>query len=86
MGNLSKWSKRPTSSVTTRQLAALPKAWQDWCTRSSDVNRADNPPQWVTDERAWNRAKTIVKPKWGDYDEPYAVVATIYRNIVESKG
>ena len=40
-----------------------------------------NPPSWVDDEASWERAKEIVKKKWGDYDEPWAVVAHVYNNM-----
>jgi hypothetical protein len=37
-----------------------------------------NPPTWVTDEGAWNRAKAAVEKYWGNYSEPWAVVAHVY--------
>lgn len=40
-----------------------------------------NPPEWVDDEAAWERAKKAVEPKWGDYDEPWAVVAHVYKQM-----
>jgi hypothetical protein len=40
-----------------------------------------NPPSWVSDEGTWNRAKKAVEPKWDEYDEPYAVVAHVYREM-----
>jgi hypothetical protein len=45
----------------------------------------DNPPSWVTDEKAWKRAESIVWERWDDYEEPYAVVAHIYKRIVAKK-
>ncbi len=44
----------------------------------------DNPPAWVRDESKWERAKEAVDPE-GDgadkYDEPYAVVAHVYKRM-----
>lgn len=40
-----------------------------------------NPPSWVTDEAAWERAKAAVKDRWDQYDEPWAVVAHVYQNM-----
>lgn len=45
------------------------------------IPRDDNPASWVHDEAAWERAKSIVKPHWDKYDEPWAVVTHIYQNI-----
>jgi hypothetical protein len=40
-----------------------------------------NPPSWVTDEAAWEAAKTQVQKHWDDYAEPWAVVAYVYRQM-----
>lgn len=40
-----------------------------------------NPPTWVVDEKAWERAKAAVRPHWETYREPWAVVARVYENI-----
>lgn len=40
-----------------------------------------NPPSWVLDEDTWDRAKEAIRKRWADYDEPYAVVASIYQNM-----
>jgi hypothetical protein len=40
-----------------------------------------NPPSWVDDEAAWDRAKEAVRPKWDSYDQPYAVVAHVYQQM-----
>lgn len=37
-----------------------------------------NPPAWVHDEATWERAKKAVQKYWGNYDEPWAVVAHVY--------
>ena len=47
----------------------------------SDYPRPDNPPAWVVDEPTWNRAKQQVRPYWAAYAEPWAVVATVYRQM-----
>ena len=43
-----------------------------------------NPASWVQDEAKWERAKEAVDPE-GDgadkYDEPYAVVAAVYKRM-----
>ncbi len=44
-----------------------------------------NPPSWVTDEEAWERAYESVEPYWERYDEPWAVVAFVYKRIVAAK-
>jgi hypothetical protein len=40
-----------------------------------------NPPEWVADEATWDKAKAAVEKKWDDYDEPWAVVATVYESM-----
>jgi uncharacterized protein len=52
-----------------------------WTKASKDVNRPDNPPSFVGDEDVWERAKEAVKPDWDKYDEPYAVVMSVYKNM-----
>jgi hypothetical protein len=41
-----------------------------------------NPPSWVKNEAAWEEAKAAVHKKWRDYDEPWAVVAHVYKQII----
>jgi hypothetical protein len=43
--------------------------------------RPDNPPKWVDDKATWQRAKAQVQPYWSAYDQPWAVVATVYREM-----
>ena len=45
------------------------------------VTEETNPPSWIADEDIWEKAKAAVKPKWDDYDEPYAVVSAVYRRM-----
>jgi hypothetical protein len=39
-----------------------------------------NPPGFV-DEATWEKAKKAVQPKWDDYDEPYAVLSYVYKQM-----
>ena len=50
------------------------------------TTRPDNPPSWVMDETIWTRAKEQVRPYWGAYSEPWAVVATVYRQMGGATG
>jgi len=43
-----------------------------------------NPPAFVSDEAAWERAKKIVRPHWKNYEHPWAVVAHVYRRLTHS--
>jgi len=49
-----------------------------------DFDPEDNPPEWVQDEAKWEKAKEAVDPE-GDggekYDEPWAVVAHVYKRM-----
>lgn len=54
-------------------------AWIDKAPRVFE--RPDNPPAWVADESKWERAKQAVEKRWGNYDEPWAVVAHVYENM-----
>lgn len=38
-------------------------------------------PAWVKDHGLWNKAKTAVAPHADSYDEPYAVVAHVYKSM-----
>jgi hypothetical protein len=40
-----------------------------------------NPPRWARDKDIWYRAVDKVKPHWDSYDEPYAVVTTVYQRM-----
>lgn len=35
----------------------------------------------VRDEALWARAKRVVKPHWQSYDQPWAVVQKVYKNL-----
>lgn len=52
-----------------------------WARRSSDLERADNPPAWVADEALWEQAKRRVRPHWAEYRQPYAVVVHVYQQM-----
>lgn len=40
-----------------------------------------NPPVWVKDKAIWERAKRQVERYWERYDEPWAVVADVYKKM-----
>lgn len=40
-----------------------------------------NPPEWVASESTWERAKKSVEKNWEGYDEPWAVVAHVYKQM-----
>jgi hypothetical protein len=47
-------------------------------------NPDKNPPSWVRNESKWDRAKEAVDPEGEGaekYDEPYAVVAHVYKRM-----
>lgn len=46
-----------------------------------DPERDGNPPAWAADEGKWEKAKKAVEPNWESYEQPWAVVATIYKNM-----
>lgn len=45
---------------------------------SKDIDE-DGDPDWVEDEALWEKAKEVVEPHWEKYDQPYAVVAHVYK-------
>lgn len=40
-----------------------------------------NPPTGIKDKTIWYRAIDVVKPRWKQYDEPYAVVHATYKRM-----
>lgn len=52
---------------------------------SKGIDPAHNPPEWVEDEDIWERAKKAVgmneNGESDKYDEPYAVVASVYQKM-----
>lgn len=46
---------------------------------TEDMSR--NPPSWVKDEDTWQEAKDQVEPYWDRYDDPWAVVAYVYKQM-----
>jgi hypothetical protein len=42
-------------------------------------NWLENPPSWATEEDLWEEAYWSVEPYWDKKEEPWAVVATIYK-------
>lgn len=67
-----------SKSCKARRLNAEQLRW----TRKSRARvRRDNPPAWVRDEPTWEAAKAAVRPYWGNYSDPWAVVAHVYHNM-----
>lgn len=65
-----------------RTLESLTPAQSEWVLKDpKKFPREDNPPSWVDDETAWEKAKAIVQKKWDEYEQPWAVVASIYSNM-----
>lgn len=46
-----------------------------------DPEEDGNPPEWVADEAIWEKAKDAAEKDWDSWDEPWAVVATIYSSM-----
>jgi hypothetical protein len=40
-----------------------------------------NPDAWVADESKWEKAKAAVDENWDTYEEPWAIVAHVYRQM-----
>jgi len=91
MTPLRTWASKVTGN---RELADAPPAKKvaelDWLApehraQLSSWGKAKlapgNPPSWVGSEATWERAKKAVQSKWSDYDEPWAVVASVYQNM-----
>lgn len=59
--------------------SSLPPDQAQWAMAGGkDPQRPDNPPAWVDDEASWEQAKRAVEKNWDTYDEPWAVVASLY--------
>jgi len=50
-------------------------------TRGGRVDLPGHSPVWVEDLDKWEQAKHAVKPYWGNYAEPWAVVTHVYENM-----
>lgn len=48
---------------------------------SKGITDETNPPASITDESIWEKAKEAVKPRWDEYEEPYAVVMHVYEKM-----
>lgn len=48
---------------------------------SDGITEETNPPESITDEDIWEKAKEAVEPHWDEYDEPYAVVMHVYEKM-----
>lgn len=44
-------------------------------------DKAHNPPGAIASEKTWDKAKKAVKKYWKKYDEPWAVVYHVYKNM-----
>jgi hypothetical protein len=42
-------------------------------------------PRGRVDEKLWNEAKRVVAPHADKYEEPYAVVMTVYKSMLAAK-
>lgn len=71
----------PAGDAPRDGMLGLPDQVQRWAAKSKDFNRKDNPASWVGDEDIWEKAKAAVEPDWDKYDEPYAVVASVYQKM-----
>lgn len=47
-------------------------------TRGYDPEEDGNPPSWAVDEDLWEKAEEAVEDRMDEFDEPWAVVASIY--------
>ena len=68
-------------NVLARELPPTQRAWVEKDPKG--YPRADNPASFVQDEAAWEKAKEIVRPRWDDYDQPWAVVTSIYSKLAK---
>lgn len=53
----------------------------DLMEKAQGITEETNPPDAITDEAIWEKAKAAVEPHWDDYDEPYAVVMHVYKEM-----
>jgi hypothetical protein len=44
-------------------------------------DKSHNPPTSIVDEKIWARAKKAVKKYWKNYEEPWATVYKVYRDM-----
>lgn len=44
-------------------------------------DKSHNPPGAIASEKTWDRAKKAVKKYWKKYDEPWAVVFSVYQKM-----
>jgi hypothetical protein len=49
--------------------------------KTYDPQRDGNPPPWAADADKWAKAEEAVKPHAAEYDDFYAVVAHVYKNM-----
>jgi hypothetical protein len=74
---------KPSFGVTSDDLSWIDPIYRDQIRGWGTAKRVPgNPPAWVASPSIWNRAREAVeKGHWERYDEPWAVVAHVYRNM-----
>jgi len=78
--------KEPPADVKADDLTWLPEHEREYIRQMrQDVNSPFNPPRWVAEPSKWKKAKKAVKAYWDRYDNPYAVIADIYRGPMKGK-
>lgn len=83
---LSKWARAKGGGTKPSDAKASSLTWLNEedravLAKAKSVGWEGNPPAWVDDEATWDRAKAAVEKYWDEYDEPYAVVASVYENM-----
>ncbi len=86
MADLSKWAKSKGGyakppNTKSEALTWLGEKDREILAKPKSIGWKGNPPAWVDDEATWDRAKAAVEKYWDEYDEPYAVVASVYENM-----
>lgn len=57
----------------------LPEALRKY--RKNPEDETSRGPAWAIDKATWQRAYSVVRPRWNHYEHPYAVVARVYENM-----
>lgn len=72
----------PMRNFTSDDLHWLDESQRHYVRRmGKEVESSLNPPPFVADKKVWQRAKKVTKKYWKKYDEPYAVVLDVYKNM-----
>lgn len=78
------WGSADIEQPTNVRLGDLdiPMKAKEWIVKAGkDMHVEGNPPSWVVNEPIWVRAKEAVKKNWDKYDEPFAVITSIYKSM-----